>query len=212
MAVNKPGLVAKDLEYRRDDRVLFSELNLEIQPGQAIQIEGSNGSGKTTLLRILCGLIMPDHGHIFWGDEDIQHNRHDYVKNLAYIGHHNGIKEDSTALENLILSRALSGTDARMSPNQALLSVGLRGYDHQLCRTLSAGQKRRVALARLLINPSMLWILDEPFTAIDQTGMEELEAIITEHVSAGGMVILTSHHKLNLTDLSSINLSNVLIQ
>ncbi len=196
------SLVAKDLEYSRDDRVLFSGLNFEIHAGEALQIEGRNGTGKTTLLRILCGLINADEGQIFWADQDIQKQRYDYSINMAYVGHHDGLKGECTPIENLNLSHALSGAERKLSAHDALIQVGLKGFDHQICRTLSAGQRRRVALARLLISPSKLWILDEPFTAIDKSGIGDLEDIITDHVKTGGMAILTSHHDVNLTGTS----------
>ncbi len=191
-------LVAKDLEYARNDLQLFSGLNFELGPGDVLQIEGRNGSGKTTLLRILCGLIQADKGQILWCGQDIQEDRFDYSINTSYIGHHDGLKGDCTPLENLALSLALSAAEKNLSPHDALEKVGLKGFDHQLCRTLSAGQRRRVALARLLISPTRLWILDEPFTAIDQKGIGELEQMIADHAKSGGMVILTSHHTINL--------------
>jgi len=196
-------LVAKDLEYLRNDRVLFGDLNFEIRAGEALQIEGRNGSGKTTLLRILCGLINADSGQIFWSGQDIQKQRYDYSINMAYVGHHDGLKGDCTPIENLNLSHALSAAERKLSAHEALEQVGLKGFDHQICRTLSAGQRRRVALARLLISPSKLWILDEPFTAIDKSGIGELENMISDHVKTGGMVILTSHHDMNLTEIDT---------
>lgn len=196
-------LVAKDLEYSRNDRVLFGDLNFEIRAGEALQIEGRNGSGKTTLLRILCGLINADSGQIFWSGQDIQKQRYDYSINMAYVGHHDGLKGDCTPIENLNLSHALSAAERKLSAHEALEQVGLKGFDHQICRTLSAGQRRRVALARLLISPSKLWILDEPFTAIDKSGIGELENMISDHVKTGGMVILTSHHDMNLTEIDT---------
>lgn len=205
--MSAPSLEAKDLEYARDDRVLFSSLNFEVHAGEVLQIEGPNGSGKTTLLRILCGLINADQGQIFWSGQDIQKNRYDFSVHTSYVGHHDGLKGDCTPLENLTLSHALSGAEKKLSPQEALIIVGLKGFDHQLCRTLSAGQRRRVALARLLTSPSKLWILDEPFTAIDKSGINELEKLIADHVSTGGMVILTSHHEVNLKGIKSLHLN-----
>lgn len=201
------SLIAKDLEFSRNDQILFSSLNFEINSGEILHVEGRNGSGKTTLLRILCGLINADQGQIFWSGQDIQKDRYDYSINMSYVGHHDGLKGDCTPLENLALSFALSAAEEKLSPQQALQKVGLKGFDHQLCRTLSAGQRRRVALARLLISPSKLWILDEPFTAIDKTGIEELENIISDHAKADGMVILTSHHDIDLTEIKTISLN-----
>ncbi len=203
-------LIAKGLEYSRNDQLLFSDLDFEVNSGEVLQIEGPNGSGKTTLLRILCGLIKADLGQIFWSDQNIHKDRYDYSVNMSYVGHHDGLKGDCTPLENLTLSAALSGSDENkqqsLSPQEAIQKVGLRGFEHQLCRTLSAGQRRRVALARLLISPTKLWILDEPFTAIDKSGIGELEAIIADHATSDGLVILTSHHDVNLPQIKTISL------
>lgn len=195
------SLIAKGLEYTRDDRVLFSQVNFAVNAGEVLQIGGSNGSGKTTLLRILCGLIQADKGEIYWSDQNIEHDRYDYSVDASYIGHHDGLKGDCTPLENLALSHALSGSTQQLTAKEALNKVGMHGYEHQLCRTLSAGQRRRVSIARLLISPSKLWILDEPFTAIDQSGIGNLQRIIAEHAHAGGMVIMTSHHEVTLIDV-----------
>ncbi|MFK8068192.1 MAG: cytochrome c biogenesis heme-transporting ATPase CcmA [Gammaproteobacteria bacterium] len=203
-------LIAKSLEYSRNDHVLFSNLDFEVNSGEVLQIEGSNGSGKTTLLRILCGLIKADLGQIFWSDQDIQKDRYDYSVNTSYVGHHDGLKGDCTPLENLSLSAALFGSKKNkqdsLSPQEAIKKVGLGGFEYQLCRTLSAGQRRRVALARLLISPTKLWILDEPFTAIDKSGIGELTGIIADHANSDGMVILTSHHDVDLPEVKKISL------
>lgn len=196
------SLIVKDLEYARDDRVLFSHVNFTINAGEVLQIGGRNGTGKTTLLRILCGLIQADQGDIYWSDHNIEHDRYDYAVNASYIGHHDGLKGDCTPLENLVLSHALSGSKQQLTAQEALNKVEMLGYEHQLCRTLSAGQRRRVAIARLLMSPTTLWILDEPFTAIDQSGIGNLESIIATHANAGGMVIMTSHHEVNLPDVN----------
>lgn len=206
MSIPEPCLQATDLEYARDDRILFRSLNFDIKPGEALLIEGHNGSGKTTLLRILCGLILPDAGQIKWSGDDIQKNRHDFAQAIAYVGHHDGLKGECTPLENLELARALHDSGNDYDSKQALAELGLYGFDHQLCRTLSAGQRRRVALARIRISPAKLWILDEPLTAIDKTGIADLEALITRHLQAGGMAVLTSHHALNLPQVNSKSL------
>ncbi|MDH5570842.1 MAG: cytochrome c biogenesis heme-transporting ATPase CcmA, partial [Gammaproteobacteria bacterium] len=180
-----------------------------LTPGHALQIEGPNGSGKTTLLRLLCGLRLADEGDILWDGQSIFEERSEYLANLAYIGHAHGVKGELTPLENLAMAQSLAASNSLMSAEQALEKLGLFGFEDVLSRTLSAGQRRRVALARLLMNPVPLWILDEPFTAIDIHGQKQIETMITEHVLRGGMAILTSHHPLDLSKdhLSSLNLA-----
>jgi len=202
------GLEVRNLACSREDRELFSSLNFRLSSGHAIQIEGPNGSGKTTLLRMLCGLRLPDEGEILWNGRDISEERSAFLSNLSYIGHAHGVKGELTPLENLRVSQAMAARNNSLSLDEALERVGLFGFEDAPSRTLSAGQRRRVALARLLINPTPLWILDEPFTAIDIQGQKQIETMITDHVLNGGMAILTSHHPLDLSEdhLSSVKL------
>lgn len=186
-----------DLQCIRDDRVLFEQLNFSVSKGQLLQIEGANGTGKTSLLRILCGLTLPTEGRIFWDNCDIEEIKAQYWENLIYIGHSNGIKGDLTPLENLTLARALGSTATAMCLEEALEYVGLRGFEDVPTRTLSAGQQRRVALARLLITQAQLWILDEPFTALDKKAIVHIEDLLDSHAHQGGMAVLTSHHTVN---------------
>ena len=204
------GLEVRNLSCSREDRDLFSGLNFHLSTGHAIQIEGPNGSGKTTLLRMLCGLRLPDEGEIYWNGANISEERATFLGDLNYIGHAHGVKGELTPLENLRVSQAMAGRNNSLSLDDALERVGLFGFEDVPSRTLSAGQRRRVALARLLINPAPLWILDEPFTAIDIQGQKQIEEMITSHVLDGGMAILTSHHPLDLSEdhLSSVNLSS----
>jgi len=202
------GLEVRNLSCSREDRDLFSDLSFHLTAGHAIQIEGPNGSGKTTLLRMLCGLRLPDEGGIYWNGHDIAEERALFLSNLNYIGHAHGVKGELTPLENLRVSQSMAARNNTLSLDDALETVGLFGFEDVPSRTLSAGQRRRVALARLLINPVPLWILDEPFTAIDAQGQKQIEDMITSHVLNGGMAILTSHHPLDLSEdhLSSVNL------
>jgi heme exporter protein A len=192
----------------RDDRVLFSELNFQLNAGQILLLEGKNGSGKTSLLRILCGFREPDAGEVRWGDEAI--NDSSYYADMAYIGHLDGIKKELTVLENLKVSLAL-GVNGQYSIAQALKKVHLHGYDEVLVQALSAGQKRRLSLARLLITHNVLWILDEPFTSLDKQGIALIESLMVEHCANGGMIVLTSHHDIDLheVDVIRINLSTL---
>ncbi len=203
-------LEGRGLTCVRDGRTLFQDLDLTLSSGELLQIEGVNGAGKTSLLRLLCGLAQPRDGDIYWQGIPIRQCRSDYHEQLLYIGHQPGIKDELTALENLRFFHALSGhggSDEALF--KALDQVGLYGYEDASVRTLSAGQRRRVALARLWQNHASLWILDEPFTAIDRKGIANLETLLSHHVQSGGMVVLTSHQTLHLKDVSlnHVNLS-----
>jgi len=190
-------LSVQDVQCIRDDRILFENLSFTVSAGQILQIEGKNGSGKTSLLRILCGLTLPTEGAIYWKNKDIQAIKTEYWAELTYIGHLPAVKADLTPLENLAMSRALTAESTGLSFQEALKIVGLYGFEDVLSRTLSAGQHRRVALARLLINKTKLWILDEPFTALDKTAVAMVEHWIDQHAAQGGITILTSHSEVN---------------
>jgi heme exporter protein A len=186
-----------DLSCERDDRLLINALNLEIEPGVIYQLEGPNGSGKTTLLRVLCGLSTRYRGEILWCGETMARARADYLSQLLFIGHSVGVKAALTPRENLQWYAALNDADASVI-EQALMKVGLRGFEDSPCFNLSAGQQRRVSLARLFLQQARLWVLDEPFTAIDKSGVAELEGWIEQHALRGGSVLLTTHHELNI--------------
>ncbi len=201
-------LEASELSCIRDDRALFADLSFRLRAGQALLVEGRNGSGKTSLLRILCGIRMPDEGSVTWHGEDIFRLGGDYHACTAYVGHKDGIKQDLTARENLAVARGL-GTPSATTLEQALDAVDLCGFDDVPARKLSAGQQRRLALARLLVTRSQLWILDEPFTSLDRHGIAIVEALVGKHLASGGMLAVTSHHAVNLdgADIQRINLS-----
>ncbi|WP_374088131.1 cytochrome c biogenesis heme-transporting ATPase CcmA [Methylomicrobium lacus] len=186
-----------DLSCIRDDRVLFEELNFTLHAGQVLLLEGKNGSGKTSLLRILCGFREADAGQVLWRGEAIDDSR--YYADMAYVGHLDGIKKELTVRENLNVSLAL-GRPGRFSIAEALEKVHLAGYDDVPAQALSAGQKRRLSLARLLITGNHLWILDEPFTSLDRAGIALIESLMREHCADGGMIVLTSHHDIDLYD------------
>lgn len=192
-------LEGRRLTSVRDGRALFKELDLRLEPGQALHLQGANGAGKTTLLRILCGLTQPQDGTVTWQGNDIFENRFAYHKELIYIGHSAAIKQELTAVENLRFLNAISGR--RVNPSvleQSLQQVGLYGYEDVQVRALSAGQRRRVALARLWSSDAKLWVLDEPFTAVDRDGIDHLEMRLSQHLQEGGMAVVTSHQTLNL--------------
>jgi heme exporter protein A len=189
-----PHLAVLDLECSRGDRLLFSELNFDLTTGQLLQIEGANGSGKTSLLRILCGLSRPSAGAVHWRGRDVLDQRALYFSEMAYLGHALGIKPELSAVENLRVSLALAGVPFRSDDLfRALEMTGLGGCEDMPARSLSAGQKQRIALARILACPALLWILDEPFTALDVTGIALLRGLLEKHLEQGGMAVLTSH-------------------
>ena len=188
------------LSCTRGDRVLFRDLSFSLSPGELMHLKGKNGSGKTTLLRSLCGLFLPQDGEISWDDTNIRSLGEDYRRKVVYLGHLNGIKDDLTALENLKVAAVLDGDEVTQDQVWAALDkIGLAGFEDLPTRVLSQGQKRRVALARLLLTNSPFWILDEPFTALDAAAVELLQSIIADHVAAGGMVIVTTHQEVALT-------------
>lgn len=186
----------ENLFCERDERVLFEDLSFTASAGEVIQVEGQNGSGKTTLLRILSGLSNNFEGDIFWKGQPVAEVRDDFFRELLYFGHHPGVKAVLSPEENLQWYAAMHpGVDGGLI-NGALDKVGLCGYEDSPCHTLSAGQNRRVSLARLYLSHAKLWILDEPFTAIDKKGVAEKEQLMLDHANRGGCVIFTTHHEL----------------
>lgn len=176
--------------------MLFERLDLQLHAGDMLQIAGPNGSGKTSLLRLLCGLMQPTAGEILLQGEPLATQRDELARRLLWIGHAAGIKGLLSAEENLAWLCALHRPASPEKIRAALAAVGLRGFEDVPCHTLSAGQQRRVALARLHLDPPPLWILDEPFTALDKQGVAELERHLAQHCEAGGLVVLTTHHTL----------------
>lgn len=196
-------LEVKKLQCIRGDRELFTDLSFRLDSSQLLMLEGANGSGKTTLLRTLCGLYVQEQGEILWQGTSIRKLDEVYRQELLYLGHLNAIKADLTVLENLRINSVLSNGKARKNVSdddlmQALETIGLYAFEDFPTRQLSQGQKRRVALARLLVNQSKLWILDEPFVALDVAAVHLLQTIIAKHVDNGGMVILTTHQEVPL--------------
>lgn len=190
-------LEAKDLTCIRDERRLFQRLSFCISAGEIVQVEGQNGAGKTSLLRILAGLADADEGQVNWQGENIRRDRARYHQDLLYLGHQPGIKSVLTPFENLAFYQSVFQKVDNAAIWQALAQVGLVGYEDLPVSQLSAGQQRRVALARLWLSQSPLWILDEPLTAIDKQGVGTLLALFVEHAAKGGMVLLTTHQDLD---------------
>ena len=199
-------LKAEHLFCERDSRVLFQDLNFVARRGQVIQIKGSNGSGKTTLLRILCGLNDAFRGELTWFSKPIQDHWEDVRSSLIYMGHRVGVNKVLTPYENLRWSVGLSTSVTNEQIDHALGEMGLRGFEDSQCFTLSAGQQQRVALSRLVLNRSLLWVLDEPFTTLDQEGVNLLERLLSQHANEGGVVFVTTHHELILPNLTVLDL------
>ena len=197
MPDSQPLLHAKDLTCIREDRILFEQLNLSVNPGDIIQIEGPNGAGKTSLLRILAGLSQPYEGEVLFQQQSISKNRELFHQNLLYLGHLPGVKGEMTAQENLEFNLSLHGLDNSCAET-TLSEVNLLGFEDALASHLSAGQHRRISLARLWQSKSPVWILDEPFTAIDKLGVKKLEQLFLQHTNQGGCVILTTHQDLSI--------------
>jgi heme exporter protein A len=180
-------LEADNLECVRGERRLFAGVGFRLQEGELLNLQGSNGSGKTSLLRMLCGLLPPAAGEIRWRGEAIGKLGEDYRRELCYLGHHNAIKEELTPLENLLTSAAWpTKTLERRRSTGCPRTVGLAGREELACRYLSQGQKRRVALARLVKERRPLWLLDEPFVALDAAAVELVAGLIGAICSAAG--------------------------
>jgi len=186
-------LQAHNLTCVRDERTLFSELNFTVSPGDIVQIEGANGAGKTSLLRILAGLSRAEQGDVLWQQRPIRKQREAWHSALLYLGHQPGVKAVLSARENL---RFFHPSEPEERLWQALEEVDLTGYEEVPVAQLSAGQQRRVALARFWLSRAPLWILDEPLTAIDKSGVIKLMALFGRHADNGGSVILTTHQDL----------------
>ncbi len=204
-------LIAQGLACLRGDRLLFKNVEIELNAGGLMYVLGENGSGKSSLLRMLCGLLMPEQGSIFWDKKKIKENAENYLSNLTYIGHLNGLKDDLTALENLYMSARSAGNEVTENKAlAALTAIGIERCANLPARVLSQGQKRRVALARLWLTEGKLWILDEPFAALDIASVSVLAARLGEHLANGGMAILTTHQDvaINAQSTQTLRLSS----
>lgn len=204
--IDKTMLAARELFCERDDRVLFRNLNFDLKEGRVLQVQGSNGSGKTTLMRILCGLNDGYEGSIKWYGQEIEEQAAGFYSSLLYIGHRVGVSKVLTPIENLRWSCSLKQAISDEQIMAALKEVGLRGFEESPCYTLSAGQQQRVSLARLIISPARLWVLDEPFTALDSKGVAQLEELLKRQAQAGGSVMVTTHHSLSIPELDILSL------
>lgn len=194
-----PRLSAEKLCCIRGTQTLFADLSLQLGAGQWLYLQGENGAGKTSLLRILAGLALPAEGQVCWQGMPIGKQRSAYHADMLYLGHHASLKEDLTLIENLrslLVMDGIRASDAAI--RDALTRMGLGKRQHLPARVLSAGQKRRGLLARLLLRPAKLWILDEPFNALDVNAIADLQDCLKAHLKHGGTIVLTSHQTPDL--------------
>ena len=188
----------------RGDHRLFAGLSFTLSAGELMQVQGPNGSGKTSLLRTLCGFAMPEAGEIHWKGKEIRDLGEDYFADLVFLGHLNAIKDELNALENLRINAGLAGNVVEdREALAALRRMGLRGKELLPVKVLSQGQRRRVALVRLLVSDAPLWVLDEPLTALDTGAVDLMQELIGEHLSNGGMVIFTTHQPLKVAGVET---------
>lgn len=201
-------LEAANLECVRGDRTLFSDLSFSLSGGVLLRVAGANGSGKTSLLRILCGLLSPTQGEVRWRGSDIRSLREEYWKEIIYLGHLNAVKDELTATENLMVACTLAGMKVgRDQAMAALHCFGLADCAELPAKVLSQGQRRRVSLARLILSEKLpLWILDEPFTALDAAAVDYMQTLIAEHVARGATVVLTTHQEARIATAAMITI------
>ena len=195
------NLIINNLTCIRGYNQLFTDLSFELRPGEILKISGTNGTGKTSLLKIIAGLNSAESGSIFFKNNDINNKL-----NIFYLGHLNALSPELSCIENLNFLLELGTENFNSSYLDALSMVGLNNYENELVANLSAGQKRRVALAALFVTPSKLWLLDEPFTSLDSKGIEIVENQIKKHRDSGGLCILTTHQVCSIKNLRELNL------
>jgi heme exporter protein A len=208
-AVNIAGLSAHGLHYWRGERQVLRGLSVDASAGDCVHVAGPNGSGKTTLLRVLAGLLAPEEGSVRWQGQPISTDRAAFEASISYLGHTDALKAEFTARENLAYDVGLRRRLAADEIEHALARVALGGSRDQAARTLSAGQRRRLAMARVLLTGAPLWLLDDPFTNLDSAGVRCLSEVIAAHLDSGGFALIASHqspdiprHALRRLDLS----------
>lgn len=209
ISIDQAALVLDNLACVRGHRTLFKGISLQLKPGDLLRIKGANGAGKTSLLRMLCGLLLPSHGEVLWRGQSLARQRGLFGREMLYLGHAAALKDDLSPLENLQDACALGGnTSSRAAVLDALQAAGLQGHERRLARTLSQGQRRRSALARLALSRNApLWILDEPFNALDTAATAWLKELMETHLQTKGMVVLTSHQEISLNGPHTVDLA-----
>lgn len=198
MLSSPPYLSGRDLHLWRGERALFSGLGFEVGPGCCLQVTGANGAGKTSLLRALCGLLPFEQGSVHWRGQDARADRYAFHADIAYLGHDSGLKCDLDAIDNLYYEVGMRRAVDRRMAVAVLERVGVAGVMRQAVRQMSAGQKRRVAFARVLLCATPLWILDEPASNLDVAGQALVGTLLDEHLAAGGIAVVATHHALHL--------------
>ena len=203
------SLRLEDLTCTRGNRQLFSGLSVEVEPGQLLRVRGANGAGKTSLLRMLCGLLLPSNGQVLWRGRPLAAERGKFGEDLVYVGHAAALKDELSPIENLLDACALGGhAPSTLAAMAALQGAGLRGHERTPARRLSQGQRRRSALARLAVNhKASLWILDEPFNALDTAANAWLTGLIEAHLMGNGIVVLTSHQDMPIAAANQLDLT-----
>jgi heme exporter protein A len=199
--IENNSLVAEGLSCLRNEDLLFEGISFNLSSGEVLQIEGANGSGKTSLLRILCGLAFPEEGKVSWNNQDIQDIRSEYAQDMHYIGHTNGIKAELTPMENLVVAQSLTIPRQGCSCEEALAQLGVEELADMPVRKLSSGQRRRVALSSLLISEARLWLMDEPFTSLDDSSRLLVKKMIETHANTGGLAVIVTHDALELPNI-----------
>ena len=199
-----------NLECIRQNNILFKGLNLSMEDGGLLQINGANGSGKSSLLQICTGLIQVTTGEVLWNNININQYRYEFQSNILYIGHANAIKATLTVEENMRIIHSLTGSKSKINYSTILKKIGMSGMNKIFTYNMSAGQKRRLGLTRLFMTKSKLWFLDEPFNALDKEGKKIIENLIINHCAKGGIIIFTTHQKIEIDShpLQSIHLKN----
>ena len=192
------SLIIKNLSCQRGYNQLFKNLSFQVNSGDILRITGTNGSGKTSLLKILAGLSTQESGDIYLDNFYVRSQA--YQNQIFYLGHLSALSAELTSIENLEFLTQLQGDVNQQQLFQALEKVGLKGYEEELCAKLSAGQKRRVILAGLMLSQASIWLLDEPFTALDPQGVKIVEAWIQQHCQQGGICLFTTHQDSTLED------------
>lgn len=200
-------LEARGISCVRGERALFLGLDLQVLAGQCLHVRGVNGVGKTSLLRLLTGLALPEAGEVLWNGHSIKNEAAEYRSKLLFLGHRDALKEDLSAIENLRMYAAIDGIPlSEQDAFSSLWRFGLKGREDLPVNSLSAGQKKRVLMARMLTRRAQVWILDEPFNALDINAVQELQSLIVEHLQGNGMVVLTSHQSLDIPGMRVLDL------